>query len=104
MDEMHFSDDEPPGLEAVPPSDEEDGPPGLETVMLTPKTGALMPRIDVVMYGTGLLTFSMDQLHVALDSHPQMFETAANKEKKEEKKKEEEDEHAGHIIALDGQD
>ncbi len=90
-------DDELPGL--VSPFDDKK-----RTVMLLRRAGEWPPCDDLVMPGTGprLLTFSMDQLHAALDTRPQMFETAIDKEKKEEKKKEE-DEHAGHNVALDGQ-
>ncbi len=77
-------------------------PAELDTVM-SPTTGALMPRIDMVAYSTGLLNFNMAQLHAALDTHPPMFEMATDKEKKEEKKEEEEDEHLDGNVALDGQ-
>ncbi len=57
---------------------------------------------------TGLLTFSMDQMHAALDTHPQLFVSATEEEaKKEEVKKEEEKKEdktrLDHIVALDGQ-
>ncbi len=58
--------------EATHSSDDE--PPGLEPVTLMPNTDMLVPRIDVVLPSTGLLMFSMDQLHAALDSRLQTFE------------------------------
>ncbi len=88
----------PPTIEVVPVPD------GLDTVM-SPVTGALMPRIDMAAYGVGLLNFNMAQMHAALDTHPQMFEMATDKEKKEEKKKEEEeDERVDGSVAPNGQD
>ncbi len=92
----------------LPPTFEVVQVPAELDMVMSPKTGALMPRIDMVAYGTGLLNFSMDQLHAALDTRPQMFETATDKEKKEEVKKEEkkekeEDECTHGNVALDGQ-
>ncbi len=98
-----FSSDEdkaPPGL--ISP-DEEDKSPGLEADMLMTWANVLMPCVDVVMPSTGLLTFSMDQLHAALDSHPQMFAATMDNGKKEDTKKED-DEHVGHDVTPDGQD
>ncbi len=46
----------------------------------------------------------MDQLHAALDSHPQMFKATADDDGNKEEKKKEEDEHVGHDVAPDGQD
>ncbi len=92
-------DDAPPRLETVTSSDEEDMPPGLEAVVL-------MPRIDMLMPSTGLLMFSMEQLHAALDSHLQMFTATTESEEKEETKKEgEDDEHLDeNVMPEDGQD
>ncbi len=57
------------------------------------------------MPSTGLLMFSMEQLHAALDSHPQMFAAATENKKKEETKKEgDNDEHLDEDVApKDGQ-
>ncbi len=80
-------------------SGEEDELPRLETVVL-------MPHVDVLMPSTGLLTFSMDQLHAALDSHLQMFTAMAEDQEKKEKEKKEgkDDVHVGQDVTLkDGQ-
>ncbi len=62
-----------------------------------------MPHVNVLMPSTGLLTFSMEQLHAALNSRPQMITATMDNGKKEDMKKED-DEHTGHDIAPDGQD
>ncbi len=93
--ETYSSDDEPPGL--VSSFDDEK-----KTAMLPPGAGEWPPRIDMVMPSTGLLTFSMDQMHAALDSRPQLFAMMTeDKEKKEEKK--EDGKHMGQDAMPDGQ-
>ncbi len=62
-----------------------------------------MPRIDVLMPSTGLLTFSMDQLHAALDSCLQMFAATTEDNGKKEDEKKEDDKHMGHDVTPDGQ-
>ncbi len=54
----------------------------------------LPPCIDMV-------TFSMDQMHAALDTRPQMFTNMTEDDGKEEEKKED-DEHVGQDVAPDG--
>ncbi len=56
----------------------------------------------MVLPSTGLLTFSMDQMHAALDSHPQIFANTTKEDGKKEEKREDA-EHVGQDIALDGQ-
>ncbi|MCP4549220.1 MAG: hypothetical protein GY835_22430, partial [bacterium] len=114
-DEVPSSDEDPPGLvdlpelEPVPSSDDE--PPRVEPVPMTidtdemvspPVNGMRLPQIEMLLRSTGLLSFSMDHMHAALDLCPQMFASSIeDNEKKEEKT--EDVEHVDQDVALDGQ-
>ncbi len=74
----------------------------MKIVALLPKVGVRPPCVDMVLPSTGLLTFSMDQMHAALDSCPQMFANMTKEDGKKEEKGEDA-EHVGQDVALDGQ-
>ncbi len=56
----------------------------------------------MLLPSTGLLSFSMDQMHVALDFCPQMFAGLIEDDKKKEEKREDV-KHMDQDVVLDGQ-
>ncbi len=76
-----------------------------KAVALPPRAVRWPPYVDVVIPSTGLLMFSMDQMHAALDTHPQLFMSILEKEEKmkQEEEKKEDETHVGQIVVLDGQ-